>query len=98
MYLAFLRLAKDEERKIVLVVPEKMEAGCNVEKAYHKDMPKEIKVVLQEYKDIFPTDLPLGLPSVRMGHEFKIELEDDTPPIHRSIYKLSPLELEEPKK
>ena len=30
-----------------------------------------------------------------MGHEFKIELEDDTPPIHRPIYKLSPLELEE---
>ena len=33
-----------------------------------------------------------------MGHEFKIELEDDTPPIHRPIYKLSPLELEEAKK
>ena len=33
-----------------------------------------------------------------MGHEFKIELEDDTPPIHRPIYKLSPLELEETKK
>ena len=97
-YLAFIRPVKDEEKRIVPVVPEKTEIGCGVEKAYHKDMPKEIKVVLQEYKDIFPTDLPLGLPPVRMGHEFKIELEDETPPIHRPIYKLSPLELEEAKK
>ena len=97
-YLAFIRPVQDEEKKIVPVVPEKTETGCDVEKAYHKDMPEEIKAVLQEYKDIFPTDLPPGLPPVRMGHEFKIELEDDTPPIHRPIYKLSPLELEEAKK
>ena len=30
-----------------------------------------------------------------MGHKFRIDLEDDTPPVHRSLYKLSPLELEE---
>ena len=59
---------------------------------------KSIKVVLLNYKDIFPTDLPPGLPPVQMGHEFKIELEDDTLPIHRPIYKLSPLELEEARK
>ena len=97
-YLAFIRLVQDEEKRIVPVVPKKTETGCDVEKAYHKDMPEEIKAVLQEYKDIFPTDLPPGLPPVRMGHEFKIELKDDTPPIHRPIYKLSPLELEEAKK
>ena len=64
----------------------------------HNDMPKRIKAILQDYKDIFPTDLPPGLPLVRMGHEFKIELEDGTPPIHRPIYILSPLEFEEAKK
>ena len=32
-----------------------------------------------------------------MGHEFKIDLEPDTAPIHRPIYKLSPLELQEAK-
>ena len=79
-------------------VPEKMETGCDVEKAFYKDMPEEIKAVLQEYKDIFPMDLPPGLPPVRMGHEFKNELEDDAPLIHKPIYKLSPLELEEAKK
>ena len=33
-----------------------------------------------------------------MGHEFKTDLEDETPPIHRSLYKLSLLELIEAKK
>ena len=33
-----------------------------------------------------------------MGHEAKVELEDDAPPIHRPIYKLSPLKLGEVKK
>ena len=32
-----------------------------------------------------------------MCHEFKIDLEDETPPIHRPLYKLSPLELTEAK-
>ena len=33
-----------------------------------------------------------------MGHEFRIDLEDETPTIHRPLYKLSPLELTEAKK
>ena len=32
------------------------------------------------------------------GHEFKIDLEDEVPPIHRPLYKMSALELEEAKK
>ena len=32
-----------------------------------------------------------------MGHEFKIDLENETPPIHRPLYKISPLELMEAK-
>ena len=32
------------------------------------------------------------------GHEFRIDLEDDTPPVHRPIHKLSPPELEECRK
>ena len=80
------------------MVSEKTRIGCDMEKAYHKDMLEQIKAVLQKYKDIFPRDLPLGLLLVQMGHEFKIEVEDNTPPIHKTIYKLSPLELEEAKK
>ena len=64
---------------------------------WRQDLPPSIKAVLEEYDDVFPDDLPPGLPPVRRGFEFKIELEDDTPPVHRPIYKLSPLELQEAK-
>ena len=32
------------------------------------------------------------------GHEFKIDVEDEVPLVHRPLYKMSPLELEEAKK
>ena len=32
-YWAFIQPVKDEEQQIVLVVPEKMEMGCDVERA-----------------------------------------------------------------
>ena len=35
---------------------------------------------------------------MRQGHEFRIDLEDDVPPVHRPLYKMSLLELEEAKK
>ena len=47
---------------------------------------------------MFAKDLPKGLPPVRKGHEFRIELTDEEKPVHRPLYKLSPLELEESKK
>ena len=71
-YLAFIRPVKDEEQKIVPIVPKKTETGCDVEKAYHKDMLGQIKAILLDYKDIFPTDLPTRLLSARIEHEFKI--------------------------
>ena len=57
-YLGFIGLVKDEkEQKIVPVLPEKIATGCDVEKAFHEDMPESIKVVWLAYTDIFPTDL-----------------------------------------
>ena len=98
-YLGFIRLVKDEkEQKIVPMIPKKIATECDVEKDFYENMPKSINVVLLDYKDISPIDLPPSLPSGQRGHEFKIELEDETPPIHRPIYKLSPLELEEARK
>ena len=60
-------------------------------------LPSQICAVLEEFHDVFPQDLPLGLSPVRQGHEFRIDLEDDVPPVHRPLYKMSPLELEEAK-
>ena len=62
---------------------------------WQKDMPECIKAVLKECEDSFPKDLPPRLPPVRMGHEFRINLEDGTPLVHKPLFKLSPLELEE---
>ena len=55
-------------------------------------LPSSIHEVLEEFDDVFPQDLPLGLPLVCEGHEFKIYLEDEVPPLHRPLYKMSPLE------
>ena len=71
--------------------------GIEVNKLFQKDTPKCIQKVLKEYSDVFLVDLPLGLPPIRQGHEFKVDLEDDQPPVHRPLYKLSPFELKEEK-
>ena len=56
-------------------------------------LPSPICAVLEEFDDGFPQDLPLGLPPVRGGHEFKIDLENEVPPVHRLLHKMSPLKL-----
>ena len=60
-----------------------------------ENLPKCVKAVLDDFCDVFPADLPKETPPVREGHEFKIELDDETPPVHRPLYKVSPLELQE---
>ena len=55
-------MVKDEkEQKIVAMILEKIATRCDVEKPFHEDMPESIKAILLDYKDIFPTNLPLGL-------------------------------------
>ena len=73
-------------------------ALCYVENLRRPHLPAVIWEVLKHYKDVFPSELPKGVPPARMGHKVKIDLEDETPPIHRPLYKLSLLELEEAKK
>ena len=92
LYVAIVRPAQKEESV------EKEAEGTDEQKMHHEEMPDAIKAVLTEYKDVFPSDLPPGLPPVRQGHEFRIDLEDEAHPVHRPIYKLSPLELDEAKK
>ena len=70
----------------------------DVEKLRRPDLPSAIWEVLEACSDVLPSELPKGVLPVRMGHEFKIDLEDETPPIHRPLYKLSSFELTEAKK
>ena len=65
---------------------------------WDQELPSLIRAILEEFDDIFPQDLSLGLRLVHEGHEFKIDLEDEVPPAHRPLYKMSLLELEEAKK
>lgn len=50
---------------------------------WQQDLPQEIEAVLREFQDVFPKYLPPGLPPIRMGHKFMIDLEDDMPPVHQ---------------
>ena len=54
----------------------------DVHKIKREGLPKEIWKVCEEYVDIFPSDLPKGLPPKRLGYEFKIDLEPDTKLVH----------------
>ena len=65
---------------------------------WREDLPTEIKAILNDYEDVFPKDLPPGLLPICKGNEFKIELEDDAPPVHWPFCKLNPLQLAEAKK
>ena len=48
--------------------------------------------MLEEYKDVFPEELPKGLPP-RRSVEMKIELETNAKPKMGPIYKLSKKEI-----
>ena len=76
----------------------KGKSDLGVSHLWREDWPKETKVVLKGFEDIFPKVLPPGLPPIRKGREFNIDLKDDTPLVHQPIYKLSPLELGEARK
>ena len=93
-FLGFVRMVKEED----VVEKYKGKSDLGAVHLWRQDLPEEIKAVLKIYDDVFPKDLPPTLPPIRKGHEFKIELEDDTPPVHRPLYTLSPLEFEEARK
>ena len=93
-FLGFVRMVKEEN----VAEKYKGKSDVGVVHLWREDLPTKIKVVLDDYKDVFPKDFPLVLPLIHKGYEFKIELEDDVPPVHRPLYNLSPLELAEAKK
>ena len=95
VFLGLIQKVQEPTEQVDVAKQYKGKSDLGAVHVWREDMPECIKAVLKEYNDIFPQDLPPGLPPVRMGHEFRIDLEDDTPPVHRPLYKLSPLELEE---
>jgi len=64
---------------------------------------KEVEIIedanvlklIQKYKDVFPEELPDGLPPESDGMVHRIELTDPQPPPVRSLYRLSETQLAE---
>ena len=72
-------------RKVEESAEEKVEGeqvSSDVHKTKREGLPKEIWKVCEEYANLFPSDLPKGLPPKRLGHEFKVDLEPDNKPVH----------------
>ena len=57
-----------------------------------------IQKVLDQFADVFPAELPEGLPPKRVGVDHKIELVPGSLPPFRQPYRMSPGELDELKK
>ena len=60
-------------------------------------LEKCTREIRSEYKDLFPEELPPGLPPKREV-DHRIELLPGSQPVYRSIYKMSPGELDEMRK
>lgn len=54
----------------------------------HSDCESDLKVSLEECKDVFPIDLPKGLPPERGEIDHAIDLIQDTKPICKPPYRL----------
>ena len=49
----------------------------------------DLNDLLEEFQDVFPSDLPSGLPPVRGDIDHSIDLERDARPISKAPYRLS---------
>ncbi len=99
----FKRRVKKDKSPIFHVIvkhnPERNEENNELEEKISngKDsIPKESDDLIKDYIDIFPKDLPKGLPPKRQV-EMKIDLIEGTIPKKGPIYKLSKVELDEMK-
>ncbi len=92
-------LTTESEFTVGRVMHVKSELETEEKLLFHEQMTPAIKETLRKFRRVFLSDLPKGPMPIRgSGHEFRIDLEPGTQPIHRPIYKLSPKELEEVKK
>ena len=70
---------------------------CNSISTNNKTIDHDIELLLSKYKDVFPDDLPIGLPPSRsIDHKIDIIPGSSIPSL--STYRMSPTELDELKK
>nr|XP_027071933.1 uncharacterized protein LOC113696748 [Coffea arabica] len=84
------KLMRDEQPLLMLVSKE---VALNVHEL-DTDIPLEVKSLLQEYADVFPEDVPSGLPPLR-GIEHQIDFIPGASLPNRPAYKSNPEETKE---
>ncbi|XP_027127804.1 uncharacterized protein [Coffea arabica] len=84
------KLMRDEQSLLMLVSKE---VALNVHEL-DTDIPLEVKSLLQEYADVFPEDMPSGLPPLR-GIEYQIDFIPGASLPNRPTYKSNPEETKE---
>ena len=69
-FLGIIRLVKEESKGM-----DALEESMTMQKPkWDQALPSSIRAVLEEFDDVFPQDLPLGLPPVREGMSSKLIL------------------------
>ena len=87
VFLAVVRSVPENNEKIVEINEDKTKT----------EYPVAVREILQDFSDIFPKDLPVGLPPIREV-DHRIDLIPGAEPLHRAPYRMSPQGLDELKK
>ena len=90
IYVGFLRTIKEE----VQLTQVSQEIQKQILKVPGREEKTRLERLLTRYEDVFPEELPAGLPPKRKV-DHKIELNPGSQPFHRSPYRMAPKELEE---
>ena len=89
-------ITKDHHRQYPLfaVVLRKIETGDTTRSETSPDQEQDVQNLLKEFKDVFPENLPKGLPPKR-AQDFHIDLKEGSTPQKKGLYRMSSAELSE---
>ena len=96
VYIAMVRATNDDTTDAVKAT-NKAREQCTIAIGDDKtktSYPKQVQSILDDFADIFPRDLPAGLPPKR-DIDHRIELVLGAEPPHRAPYRMSPKGLDE---
>ena len=69
VFLGLIQKVQEPTEQVDVAKQYKGKSDLGAVHVRREDMPECIKAVLKEYNNIFPQDLPPGLPPIRMGRE-----------------------------